>query len=96
MSVACAQWTVDIEKSEGIMRAHRCNGKMKSKWGKESREGLPGFRHCSRSENKKERKEERKKERGCVAWTLLGGLLAVAPGVWCMPSRRGPGSRSVF
>lgn len=30
MSVAsCAQWTVDIEKSEGIMRAHRCNGKDK-------------------------------------------------------------------
>lgn len=32
MSVASyAQWTVDIENLEGIMRAHRCNGKIKSK-----------------------------------------------------------------
>lgn len=35
MSVAFgAQWTVDIEKLEGIMRAHRCNGKTKVEVGK--------------------------------------------------------------
>lgn len=83
------QWTVDIENSEGIMRAHRCNGKIKSKCEKESREGLSESRCRSRSEN-------RTKGKGRNCSRLVETLLAVAPRVWCMPSRGSPGSRSVF
>lgn len=49
---------------------------------------------CLDSDTARVARTERKEEG--IARRLVRGLLAVAPGVWCMPGRRSPGSRSVF